>query len=47
MTGRLGDRTMEVDGGSTSSYLACTLGIPVFFLIFIGLETKEILDFQG
>ena len=47
MTGRPGCRTMEMFGGSTASYLARTPRIPLFVLIFIGLETKNVLDYQG
>ena len=47
MTGRPGCRTMEMFGGSTGSYLARTPRIPLFMLIFIGLETKNVLDSQG
>ena len=47
MTGRPGRRTMEMFGGSTASYLACTPRIPLFVLIFVGLETKNVLDYQG
>ena len=45
MTGRLGDRTMEMNGGAVS-YLTRTLWVPVFLLILIGQEAKG-LDFQG
>ena len=31
MTGRPGDRTMEMIGGSTASHLACTPCVPLFF----------------
>ena len=34
-------------GGSTASYLAHTPRIPLFLLIFIRLETKNVLDYQG
>ena len=47
MTGRPGCRTMEMFGGSTASYLARTPRIPLFVPIFIGLETKNVLDYQG
>ena len=47
MTGRPGRRTMEMFGGSTASYLARAPRIPLFVLIFIGLETKNALDYQG
>ena len=38
---------MEMNGGSTASYLACTPCVPVFLLVFKGLEAKGRLDFQG
>ena len=38
---------MEMNGGSTALYLARTLCVPVFLLILVGLEAKELLDFQG
>ena len=47
MTGRPGCRTMEMFGESTASYLARTPRIPFFVFIFIGLETKNVLDYQG
>ena len=47
MTGRAGDRTTEMNGGSTASHLARIPRVPSFMLIFIGLETKGLLDFQG
>ena len=47
MTGRPGCRTMEMFGRSAASYLARTPRIPLFVLIFIGLETKNVLDYQG
>ena len=47
MTGRPGCQTMEIFGGSTASYLARTPRIPLFEFIFIGLETKNVLDYQG
>ena len=47
MTGRLGDRTTEMKGGSTASYLARTPRVPLFMLIFIGPGSKGLLDFQG
>ena len=46
MTGRPWDRKMEMNGGSTASYLARTLYVPVFLLILLGLETNGLLDFQ-
>ena len=47
MTGRPGCWTMEMFGGSAASYLARTPRIPLFVLIFIGLETKNVLGYQG
>ena len=47
MTGRPGDRTMEMNGGSTASYLARTPCVPLFMLSLKGLEAKGLLDFQG
>ena len=41
MTGRPGDRTMEMNGGSTASYLARTPCVPAFLLVSIGLEANE------
>ena len=38
---------MEMNGGSTVSYLARTPCIPLLMLVLIGLETKGLLDFQG
>ena len=46
-TGRPGDRTMEMNGGSAASYLARTLCIAVLLLILRGLEAKGLLDFQA
>ena len=46
MTGRP-DRTMEMSGESTASYLVCTPCVPVFWLVLIGLEAKGLLDFLG
>ena len=46
-TGRPGDRAMEMLGGSAASYLARAPCVPVFLLIFLGLEAKGLLDFQG
>ena len=44
MTGRPGYRTMEMIGGSSAPYLACT---PCFVLCLIGVETEALLDYQG
>ena len=34
MTGRLGHRTMEINGGSSVSYLVRTPCVPSFFTLF-------------
>ena len=48
MTGRPGYRTMETIGGSSAPYLARTPCIPlVLYFVLIGLETKNVLDYQG
>ena len=47
MAGRLGHRTMEMNGRSTVSYLVCTPRVPFFVLISVGLEAKGLLAFQG
>ena len=47
MTGRPGQRTMEMNGRRTVSYLVRTPRIPLFMLILIGLEAKGLLAFQG
>ena len=47
MTRRPGDHTTEMKGGGTTSYLARTPCVPFFMLKNIGLEAKELLDFQG
>ena len=47
MTGRLGYRTMEMNGGSSAPYLACTPCVPLFVLCSISVETEGLLDFQG
>ena len=41
MTGRPGDHTTEINGGSAPSYLALTPRVPFFLLIFIGLRRKR------
>ena len=40
MTGRPGDRTTEMNGGSTASYLVRTPRVPLFMFIFTGLEVN-------
>ena len=47
MTGRPGDRTMEMNGKGTVSYLVRTPRKPFFTLILIGLEAKNLLAFEG
>ena len=47
MTGRPGYRTMAMIGGSSAPYLARTPCVPLFVLRLIGLETKNVLDYQG
>ena len=49
MTGRPGHRTMEMIGGSSTPYLACTPCVPLikFILCLIGVETEGFLDYQG
>ena len=47
MTGRPGYRTMEMNGGSSASYLACTPCVPWFVHCLIRAETEELLDYQG
>ena len=45
MTKRPGDCATEMNGGSIASYLAPR--VPFSMLIFVGLEAKGLLDFQG
>ena len=47
MTGRPGERTMEMDGRISASYLAHAPCVPLLMLVLVGLETKGLLDFQG
>ena len=47
MTGRTGYRTMEMNGGSSASYLARTPCVPLFVHCLIGVETEGLLDYQG
>ena len=42
-----GPYATEMNGGSIASYLARTPRVPFLMLIFIGLEAKGSLDFQG
>ena len=47
LTGRPGDRTMEMNGGSSAPYLACTPCVPLFVHCLIRLEAEGLLDYQG
>ena len=47
MTGRPGYRTMEMIGGSSAPYLACTPFVPLFVNCLIRVETEGLLDYQG
>ena len=47
MTGRPGYRTMEMIGGSSASYLACTPCVPLFAHCLIRVEAEGLVDFQG
>ena len=47
MTGRLGYRTMEMNGGNSSPYLACTPCVPLFVHCLIRVEAEGLLDYQG
>ena len=47
MTGRPGHRTMEMNGGSSASYLARTPCFPCFMLCLLRVETEGLLDYQG
>ena len=47
MTGRPGDHAMEMDGGSTVSYLTRTPRVPLFMLVLIGLEAQELFRLPG
>ena len=38
---------MERNGGSSASYLGCTLCVPCFVLCSIAVETEGLLDYQG
>ena len=38
---------MDMNGGSSASYLACTLVFPCFVLCLIGLEAEGLFDYQG
>ena len=47
MTGRPGELAVEMNGGSTATYLMRAPCVPLFMLVVMGLETKALLDFQG
>ena len=47
MTGRPGNRTIEMNGRSTASYFARTLCVPVFLLIYAGLEANGAFRLPG
>ena len=47
MTGRPGYRTMEMNGGSSSPYLACTPCVPLFVHCLIRVEAEGLSDYQG
>ena len=47
MTGRPGHRTMEINGGSSAPYFACTPCVPLFCTSLIGVKTEALLDYQG
>ena len=47
MTGPPGDRTMDMNGGSSASYLARSHCVAVFWLVLIGPEAKGLLALQG
>ena len=45
MTGRPGYRTMEMNGGSSAPYLACTPCVPLFVHCLIRVEAEGLLDY--
>ena len=48
MTGRPGYRTMEMNGGSSAPYLACTPCVPLFYTLFNRAGNRSgLLDYQG
>ena len=47
MTGRPGCRTMEMNGGSSVSYLARTPCVPLFSTLFNRGGNGRALDYQG
>ena len=47
MTGRPGYWTMEMNGGSSTPYLAFTPCVPLFVHCLIRVEAEGLLDYQG
>ena len=47
MTGRPGYRTMEMNGGSSTPYPACTPCVPLFVHCIIRVEAEGLLDYHG
>ena len=47
MTGRPGHWTMEMNGGSSAPYLACTPCVPLFVHCLIRVEAEGLLDYKG
>ena len=47
MTGRPGHWTMEMNGGTSASYLACTPCVFLFVYCFIRVDAEGLLDYQG
>ena len=47
MTGRPGCRTMEMNGGRSAPYLACTPCAPLFCTLFNRGGREGLLDYQG
>ena len=47
LSGQLGCWTMEMNGGSSASYLARTPRVPLFRTLLIGVNTEGLLAYQG
>ena len=47
MTERPGYWTMEMNGGSSAPYLACTPCVPFFVHCLLRVEAEGLLDYQG
>ena len=47
LTGRPGCQTMEMNGGSSASRLACTPCVPLFCSLFNRGGNSRVLDYQG